>query len=139
MAVVPDFFRGDVTFEDVTFRYPSRDVDVLRGVTFTAPRGATTALVGASGSGKSTCFHLLEHEYQPCSGRVRIDGVDVSAIDHAWLHEAVRLVGQEPVLFSGSVLDNILYGVPQAIRERMPSQRRRNLAQVGGWVGGRGG
>ncbi len=55
--------RGEIAFEDVTFRYPSRDVDVLCGVTFTAPAGKLTALVGASGSGKSTLFHLLGHAY----------------------------------------------------------------------------
>jgi len=119
--------RGDISFERVAFRYPSRDVDVLHDVSFTAPQGKMTALVGASGSGKSTCFHLIGHAYEAGSGQVLLDGVDVREMDHKWLHDVVRLVGQEPVLFSGTVEDNILYGIPEGVRDKMPQSEKRRL------------
>ncbi len=101
---------GHVRFEDVTFAYPSRAATpVLRGVSLDAPPGKTLALVGASGGGKSTLFHLLEGFYAPTAGTVSLDGVSVHAAPPAWLHAAVALVAQEPVLFAGSVAENILY------------------------------
>eukprot|EP00750_Incisomonas_marina_P029302 INCI712.2.p1 GENE.INCI712.2~~INCI712.2.p1 ORF type:complete len:512 (-),score=87.21 INCI712.2:580-2115(-) len=126
---LPDL-HGDIVFDSVSFRYPSRDVDVLRSVSFAAPRGKLTALVGASGSGKSTCFHLIGHAYEPTAGSVHLDGVDVRSLDHAWLHEVVRLVGQEPVLFSGTVEDNILYGIPEGERDSLSQDTRRQMVEA---------
>ena len=71
--------------------------------------GPVTALVGASGSGKSTVFRLLLHAYEPELGAVTLDGVDVSMVSARWLHSVIGVVGQEPVLFAGTVLDNITY------------------------------
>ena len=93
---------GSVVFRDVHFAYPTRpDVPVLRGLSFEARPGEVVALTGPSGAGKSTCFHLLEHFYEPDAGRVLLEGHPISDLDHGWLHAHVGLVGQEPVLFSG--------------------------------------
>lgn len=111
--------RGHIQFIDVEFAYPSRpQAPVLRGVSFEVKPGEVVALVGSSGSGKSTCFHLLEQFYEASRGRVLLDGVDLPEIDHTWLHgRAVGIVGQEPVLFEGTILDNIMYSTFSAARE----------------------
>ena len=70
--------------------------------------------VGSSGAGKSTLFHLVQHFYEPTGGRLTFDGVDLSLLDHRWLHRTIALVGQEPVLFSGTIGDNIRYGAKGA-------------------------
>ena len=116
--------RGHVALRDVHFAYPTRPREpVLAGLSLEVWPGQCAALVGASGAGKSTVFHLLENLYQPAApsaalpggGRgppaVSLDGFDVAELDHAWLHRAVALVGQEPVLFSGSVRRNVLYAL----------------------------
>ncbi|EKX34120.1 hypothetical protein GUITHDRAFT_119675 [Guillardia theta CCMP2712] len=104
--------RGKVTLEHVSFCYPSRESlpPALDDVSFQVSPGNIAAIVGPSGAGKSTIFHLLEHLYEPSSGRVCLDDVEVSELEHGWLHRMLALVGQEPVLFSGSIESNILYG-----------------------------
>ena len=94
----------------VHFAYPTRRAArVLRGISLVAPPGRTLALVGPSGAGKSTLFHLLEAFYAPDRGRVTLDGVDAWLAPAAWLHGAIALVSQEPVLFRCSIEENILY------------------------------
>lgn len=94
----------------MSFRYASRAEQlVLDRVSFEALPGQQVALVGSSGSGKSTCFHLLENFYQPTRGRVTLDGVDIHALDERYLHSVLSIVSQEPTLFSGTIEDNILY------------------------------
>jgi ATP-binding cassette subfamily B protein len=106
----PPAALGHVRFTDVHFAYPSRPAaPILRGVTLEAPPGKQLALVGPSGSGKSTLFLLLEGFYAPSSGSVTLDGLNVRAAPPQWLHAALGLVAQEPVLFSGSIAENILY------------------------------
>lgn len=83
----------------------------LQGLTFTLYPGKVTALVGPNGSGKSTVAALLQNLYQPTRGKVLLDGEPLVQYDHHYLHRQVVLVGQEPVLFSGSVKDNIAYGL----------------------------
>ena len=101
-GIRPSSADGSVTFEGVHFAYPTRpDVPVLRGLSFEARPGEVIALTGPSGAGKSTCFHLLEHFYEPDAGRVLLEGHPICDLDHGWLHAHVGLVGQEPVLFSG--------------------------------------
>eukprot|EP01062_Namystynia_karyoxenos_P082607 TRINITY_DN9332_c0_g1_i1.p1 TRINITY_DN9332_c0_g1~~TRINITY_DN9332_c0_g1_i1.p1 ORF type:complete len:869 (+),score=226.90 TRINITY_DN9332_c0_g1_i1:87-2609(+) len=101
---------GSVFFDAVFFGY-SAERSALHGVTFAADPGQTVALVGQSGAGKSTCFHLLERFYEPDGGRITIDGVPIADIPARQLHARIALVGQEPVLFAGTVRSNILYSV----------------------------
>uniref|UniRef100_A0A8C7E417 TAP2 n=1 Tax=Naja naja TaxID=35670 RepID=A0A8C7E417_NAJNA len=104
--------RGRVSFQNVSFCYPSRpEIQVLKNVSFELRPGEVTALVGPNGSGKSSCVALLEHFYEPQSGEVLLDGVPVGKYEHKYLHRQVALVGQEPVLFSGSIRENITYGL----------------------------
>merc|ERR1712159_432909 len=108
---------GKIAFNDVHFTYPSRpEQPVCRGYSFTVEPGTTVALVGASGSGKSTAIQLLERFYDPDSGSVTLDGVNLKELNVRWLREQIGLVSQEPVLFSGTIHDNIAFGKPGATR-----------------------
>ncbi|KAK0424982.1 hypothetical protein QR680_008962 [Steinernema hermaphroditum] len=103
--------EGNIEFAEVTFAYPSRlNRKVLDGISFNVNAGETVALVGPSGGGKSTCVALLEHFYNLLGGAIRLDGVDISLIEHHFFHEKIALVAQEPVLYEGTVGENILYG-----------------------------
>ncbi|KAJ3603555.1 hypothetical protein NHX12_028300 [Muraenolepis orangiensis] len=108
----PPTCTGLVEFRDVTFAYPTRpETDILKGVSFTLRPGEVTALVGPSGSGKSSCVGLLENYYPPGKGQVLLDGRPVHTYQHPYLHSKVSLVGQEPVLFARTVRENITYGL----------------------------
>lgn len=108
--------RGHVEFERVSFAYDGKEVaPVLREVSFTAEPGQKIALVGPSGSGKSTIISLIPRFYDATSGTIRIDGYDVRDVKVRSLRQQVGLVLQTPVLFSGTVRDNILYGRPRAL------------------------
>ena len=110
-----DVIRGDVTFEQVSFEYdPGRPV--LKDVTFTAPAGSTTALVGSSGSGKSTLISLVMAFNRPLSGRVLVDGRDLTTVKLRDYREQVASVLQENFLFDGTIAENIAYARPQASR-----------------------
>ena len=101
-----------VTLRNVFFAYPTRpETEVLCNFSLEVPCGRRVALVGASGNGKSTVFSLLVHFYEARSGSVALDGVDVKEMRHELLHQRVALVSQEPVLMSGTVEENILYGL----------------------------
>ncbi|GBG73759.1 hypothetical protein CBR_g17099 [Chara braunii] len=103
--------RGEIQMIDVAFRYPARpDVLVFRNFSLTIPAGKVVALVGPSGSGKSSVVALLERFYEPESGSILIDGVDIKNLQLRWLRRQIGLVSQEPVLFATSIIDNILYG-----------------------------
>ena len=107
--------RGEVTFDNVTFSYPTRpQVEALKDFSLAVKPGEVVALVGPSGAGKSTVFQLLLRFYDPKAGVVSVDGVDVKAADLNALRERFALVSQEPVIFSGSVTDNVRYGNPNA-------------------------
>lgn len=106
-------FSGHVRFENVDFYYPSRpDVAVLRNISFSAPPGQMIALVGFTGGGKSTIAALLAKFYTPSSGIVRLDGIDIHSIPNQVYANQISLVDQDPVLFQGSIRENIAYGVP---------------------------
>ncbi|XP_048848960.1 ATP-binding cassette sub-family B member 9 [Brienomyrus brachyistius] len=108
----PDTCKGLVEFKNVTFSYPTRpETPVLKDVSFMVRPGQVTALVGPSGSGKSSCVSLLENFYSPQQGQVLLDGRPVNSYQHTYLHSKVALVGQEPVLFARSVQKNISYGL----------------------------
>lgn len=111
--------RGEITLENVTFTYPGRETPALNGFDLHIKPGERVAVVGPSGAGKSTLLALLLRFYDPHQGRISLDGVDVRTIDLADLRNAMGLVAQEPVLFSGSVAENLRYGDPEADIDRL--------------------
>jgi ATP-binding cassette subfamily B protein len=115
--------RGDVAFESVTFSYASGP-EVLPEFTLRIPAGQTVALVGATGAGKSTLAKLVARFYDPTSGAVTLDGVDLRRLSTRDLRRAVIMVTQEAFLFSGSVADNIALGRPAASREEIEAAAR---------------
>ncbi|KAK8929040.1 putative multidrug resistance protein [Platanthera zijinensis] len=107
--------NGDIELHNVEYAYPSRpNVPVLRGCSLSIKAGCSTALVGQSGSGKSTVIGLIERFYNPLRGEVRVDGKDIRSFNLLSLRQHIALVGQEPVLFAGTVKYNITYGVLNA-------------------------
>jgi len=116
--------RGDVTFEDVSFHYLEEGEEVLRHVNVHVPAGATVALVGETGAGKSTMVNLVCRFFEPTEGRILIDGRDVQERSQLWLHSHIGYVLQEPHLFSGSIRDNIRYGKPDATDEEIEAAAR---------------
>ncbi|CAO2170253.1 unnamed protein product [Urochloa humidicola] len=103
--------RGDIDFQNVCFKYPSRlNVQIFKDLSLSIPSGKTVALVGESGSGKSTVIALLERFYDPDSGKILFDDVEIQALKVSWLRQQVGLVAQEPVLFNDTIRTNIAYG-----------------------------
>ncbi|KAK6514979.1 hypothetical protein TWF506_007337 [Arthrobotrys conoides] len=108
----PSECQGDIVFNNVDFAYPSRpNVQVLAKLSLKFPRNKTTAIVGPSGSGKSTIVGLLERWVTPLSGTITLDGNGVEDLNINWLRTNIRLVQQEPVLFNGTIFENIAYGL----------------------------
>ena len=117
--VTPQELTGVVEFRDVTFTYPGAADPVLANVSFTLTPGRTTAIIGSTGSGKSTLVNLIPRLYDVSSGEVLVDGVDVRHLDPDALWSRIGLVPQKPYLFSGTVASNLLYGRPNATQEQM--------------------
>jgi ATP-binding cassette subfamily B protein len=114
-VALPKLVRGAVRFEQVTFHYPSRpDTPALHDLSLEVRPGEKLALVGPSGAGKTTLFQLLLRFYDPQSGRVTVDGVDLRSADPIDVRGAIALVAQDPVIFAESVLENVRYGRPDA-------------------------
>lgn len=112
---LPPRASGDIAFQDVTFRYPTQsDVLALDGLTLKVKPGETVAIVGPSGAGKSTLFNLLLRFYDPGSGNILVDGVDVKSADPVSVRARMALVPQDTVIFSSPVGENIAYGRPDA-------------------------
>jgi ATP-binding cassette subfamily B (MDR/TAP) protein 1 len=108
----PETVVGKINFEDIKFSYPSRpDVPILKGLTIDFPAGKTAALVGASGSGKSTIVSLIERFYDPISGAVKLDGIDLRELNIKWLRSQIGLVSQEPTLFATTIKGNVSHGL----------------------------
>jgi ATP-binding cassette subfamily B protein len=123
--------RGEIRFERVSFRYPSRpDTPALAGFDLAVRPGETVALVGPSGAGKSTSFQLLLRFYDPESGRILVDGVDISRADPAELRQRIGLVPQETVLFAASARENIRYGRPGASDAEVEAAARAAAADA---------
>ncbi|KAM4641530.1 antigen peptide transporter 2-like [Discoglossus pictus] len=126
----PDKIKGVFEFKNVTFSYTSlSDTPALQNVSFTLPPGSVTALVGPSGGGKTTCVSLLQRFYEPQSGEILLDGKPLREYTHQLLHSKVALVAQEPVLFSGSVRDNISYGLQDPPEEQLRTAARQANAE----------
>lgn len=115
--------EGSIAFRGVAFWY-REDEPVLRGVEVTIAPGQVVALVGASGAGKTTLVSLIPRFYDPTEGRIEIDGTDVSKVTLRSLRSQIGIVPQEPILFGGSVADNIAYGQPEAGMERIQAAAR---------------
>jgi len=112
---LPQPARGEIAFRDVTFRYPSRpEQAALDSYSLDVKQGEAIALVGPSGAGKTTTFQLMLRFFAPQSGAILFDGVDTALLDPADLRRHIALVAQDPVIFSGTIADNIRYGRPGA-------------------------
>jgi len=124
--------QGRVAFEDVSFRYAGAEHDALSQVSFAAEPGQTVAVVGTTGSGKSTIINLIPRFYDVRSGRVTIDGHDVRDVTLESLRSQIGIVLQETVLFSGTIRENIAYGAPEATQEQL--ERVAKIAQAHGFI-----
>ena len=130
--VAPQELTGVVEFRDVTFTYPGAEDPVLANLSFTLTPGRTTAIIGSTGSGKSTLVNLIPRLYDVSGGEVLVDGVDVRRLDPDDLWSRIGLVPQRPYLFSGTVASNLLYGRPDATPEQMWEALR--IAQAADFV-----
>ena len=126
----PGSVFGEITLENIRFSYPSRpDVPVLKGINITFEARKTAALVGASGSGKSTIVSLVERFYDPLSGSIKLDGVALADLNLKWLRSQIGLVSQEPVLFSTTIKENVAYGLIGSPYEHAPDEEKFKLVQ----------
>ena len=124
-VMLAEHVQGSVTFEGVSFSYPSRpETLALDSVSFNLPAGSSMALVGSSGAGKSTLVDLILRFYDVQKGSVLFDGVDIRQLDPSELREHIALVPQQPVLFSGTVIENIRYAKPEASDEEVYAAAR---------------
>ena len=122
--------RGPIRFENVSFAYPTRPaVSIFNDLDFDIPQGSNVAIVGPSGGGKSTIASILLRFYNPTNGRVLINGQDIAGMNAKSLRRKIGVVAQEPVLFSGSIADNISYGRPNATRAEIISAARQANCQ----------
>ncbi len=115
----PEPFRGEITFRNVSFRYPGAEEDVLHNISFTARPGQMTAFIGSTGSGKSTVVNLVPRFYDVTDGAILIDGVDIREVAQADLRARIGYVPQQGVLFSGTIADNLRYADESASEARM--------------------
>ncbi len=115
---------GDVEFRDISFQYPDGEEMVIEHFNLTVPAGNTVAIVGQTGAGKSTLVNLLCRFYEPTAGQVLIDGKDIRERSQLWLHSNLGYVLQTPHLFSGTVLENLRYGNPNATMEQIEAACR---------------
>jgi ABC-type multidrug transport system fused ATPase/permease subunit len=120
--------RESVVFENLTFTYPGAPAPALRGVSLSVPRGQSVAVVGRNGSGKTTLLALLPRFYTPDSGRILIDGVDLATVTLKSLRSQIGIVTQEPVVFPGTIAENIAYGLPRATREEIVAAAKQAFA-----------
>lgn len=130
-APKPDL-HGDIVFDHVSFAYPDDNVPVLRDVSFTIPAGKTAAVLGGTGSGKSTMMYLLQRLYTPTSGKITIGDVDIQQIDRKYLRAHVGLILQEPFLYSKSIRENVGITAPEQEAERI--EHAADIASASGFI-----
>lgn len=119
-GVTLEDIKGEIELKDVYFRYPARpDMQIFAGFSLCVPSGKTAALVGQSGSGKSTVISLLERFYDPDAGEVLLDNINLKKFKLKWLREQMGLVSQEPMLFAATIKENITYGKENATEEEI--------------------
>lgn len=124
----PENVVGEITLDDVRFSYPTRpDAPILNGVSINFEAGKTAALVGASGSGKSTIVSLVERFYDPLSGSVKLDGVPLSELNLKWLRSQIGLVSQEPILFATTIKENVAHGLIGSSHEHASDEEKFKL------------
>jgi ATP-binding cassette subfamily B (MDR/TAP) protein 1 len=122
----PKQTEGEVVFENVKFAYPTRPNNLIfNGLNLKIESGKTVALVGPSGGGKSTTVGLIERFYDPLSGRITLDGVDMKDLNVNYLRSQIGYVGQEPALFATSIENNIRYGKPNATRKEIEEAAKK--------------
>ena len=121
--------KGDISFQDVTFKYPDGEETVLEHFSLDIPFGTHVAIVGETGAGKSTLANLVCRFYEPTEGKLLIDGRDARERSQLWLHDAIGYVLQTPHLFSGTVRENLLMGNPDATEEQMMAAVRAVSAE----------
>lgn len=117
--------KGTIRFEQVSFRYPGADEDVLSDISFTAEAGKTTAIIGSTGSGKSTLLHLIPRFYDVTGGRITLDGVDIRDLSRHKLRSLIGFVPQKGVLFSGDIASNIKFA-----DDRIPDEKMKEAAAI---------
>lgn len=110
--------KGVLTFDHVSFKYPGADENVLEDITFTAKPGETTAIIGSTGSGKSTLVNLIPRFYDVTDGSIRLDGTDIREVTQHDLRDKLGYVPQKGLLFSGDIASNIMFGNPEAAGRR---------------------
>jgi putative ABC transport system ATP-binding protein len=128
--------RGPIEFQHVSFSYPTRPaVSIFKDLNFRIEEGTNIAIVAPSGAGKSTVAQLLLRFYLPLEGTITIDGKDISHMNAKQLRRRIGYVGQEPVLFSGTIAENIAYGKPEATRaEIVQAARKANCQFISDFV-----
>lgn len=126
-----DKVEGEIRLENVKMIYPSRpEVTVMDDISLVIPAGKTTALVGASGSGKSTIVGLVERFYEPVRGTVYLDGHDISKLNLRWLRQQLSLVSQEPTLFGTTIYENIRHGLVGTAHEHASAEKQKELIEA---------
>ena len=130
-ALKPDL-HGDIVFDHVSFAYPDDNVPVLKDVSFTIPAGCTAAVLGGTGSGKSTMMYLLQRLYEPTSGTITIGGVNILDIDRSYLRSHVGLILQEPFLYSKTIRENV--GIARREPEMPSIERAARIASASSFI-----
>jgi ATP-binding cassette subfamily B protein len=125
---LPETVMGEITFQNVTFRYPGAEDPVLCGISFTARPGQTTAIIGSTGSGKSTLVNLIPRFYDVTEGQILLDGVDIRELPQQALRQVIGYVPQKGILFTGDIAGNIAYGRPGASTDEL--RQAAQTAQV---------